>query len=227
MKFTQFAVAIITLLGYVRASGYGIGGGFGGGMGGGYGGAMGGGYGGGAGGNGGMFAPKPFNFGYNARDEQGNNHYRSEKGDSSGNVRGSYGYTDQQGLYRVVEYVAGPQGFQADVKTNEPGTDNKSPADVNMSAQQPPAGVQEKYTRRGGSGGFGGYGGGYGGMGGGYGGSGGMGGGYGGYGGGMMGKSLGGGMGGGYGGSFSGGAGGIGGGGLFAGIGMGGKKSGY
>ena len=100
--------------------------------------------------------PKPFNFEYQAPDEEGNNHFRQEQGDSSGNVKGTYGYTDNQGLYRVVEYMSGPGGFQADVKTNEPGTKpgHENPADVTINAQQPPAGIQEKYTRNGGLGKF-------------------------------------------------------------------------
>lgn len=63
-------------------------------------------------------------------------------------MQGSYGYTDNQGLYRQVDYVANAGGFRAVVKTNEPGTDGKeNPADVNMLVQAPPAGLQEKYTR--------------------------------------------------------------------------------
>ncbi|GIY96078.1 hypothetical protein CEXT_794701 [Caerostris extrusa] len=35
--------------------------------------------------------PQPYQFNYQARDEQGNVHYRNEQGDQSGAVRGSYG----------------------------------------------------------------------------------------------------------------------------------------
>ena len=91
-------------------------------------------------------APKPYDFGYVANN-YGGAHFRSEKGDSSGNVQGSYGYTDSQGLQRKVEYVANAGGFHASVKTNEPGTDGKEdPADVQMFVQPPPAGIQEKYS---------------------------------------------------------------------------------
>lgn len=87
--------------------------------------------------------PKPYDFGYNAADELGNNHFRKEQGDGSGGVRGSYGYTDKKGLYRVVDYIANAAGFQAKVKTNEPGTDGKeNPADVYMQALPSPAGMQ-------------------------------------------------------------------------------------
>ncbi|GIY30435.1 uncharacterized protein CDAR_375911 [Caerostris darwini] len=75
-------------------------------------------------------APKPFAVAYQANGD-GASSFRSEQGDASGNVRGSYGYRDAQGLYRMVEYSAGQGGFQAAVKTNEPGVDGKeNPADV-------------------------------------------------------------------------------------------------
>ncbi|GIY29282.1 hypothetical protein CDAR_513741 [Caerostris darwini] len=73
-------------------------------------------------------APKLYKFDYNAADEQGNRHYRTEEGDASGTVRGTYGYTDNQGLYRVVEYVADAGEFRANVRTNEPGTDGREPS---------------------------------------------------------------------------------------------------
>ncbi|GFX83840.1 uncharacterized protein TNCV_351041 [Trichonephila clavipes] len=92
--------------------------------------------------------PKPFNMGYQTVDEQGSTSVRSEQGDASGNVRGMYGYRDAQGLYRLVEYTAGRAGFQAAVKTNEPGVDGKeNPADVIMNVEQTPAGIQERYNR--------------------------------------------------------------------------------
>ncbi|GFT44454.1 cuticle protein 10.9 [Nephila pilipes] len=182
MHFTQVSIVVAALIGYVCATGYGGGAGgfggnrgFGGGAGGGYGGGAGGGYGGGAGGN---YPPQPYNFDYQARDEQGNVHYRNEQGDQSGAVRGSYGYTDNQGLYRVVDYVADANGFRANVRTNEPGTDGKeSPADVQLTAEQPPAGIYDRYTRGGYGGGSGSYGGGAGAGAGGYGGGAGIGGG--------------------------------------------------
>nr|XP_042911742.1 glycine-rich RNA-binding protein 5, mitochondrial-like [Parasteatoda tepidariorum] len=87
-------------------------GGYGGSMGG-YGGGMGG-YGGGMSGMGGyggaMSKPKPYSFNYLANG-MGANSFRTEEGDSRGNVQGSYGYTDAQGLYRQVQYTAGAAGF--------------------------------------------------------------------------------------------------------------------
>ncbi|GIZ01778.1 uncharacterized protein CEXT_232071 [Caerostris extrusa] len=92
-------------------------------------------------------APKPFAVAYQANGD-GATSFRSEQGDASGNVRGSYGYRDAQGLYRMVEYSAGQGGFQAAVKTNEPGVDGKeNPADVIMNVQPAPAGIQDRYTR--------------------------------------------------------------------------------
>ncbi|GFT44456.1 cuticle protein 10.9 [Nephila pilipes] len=112
---------------------------------------------GGSGGYGQNEAPKPYNFDYQSADEQGNVHYRTEEGDASGTVRGTYGYTDTQGLFRVVEYIADAGGFRANIRTNEPGTDGKeSPADVQLTAEQPPAGIQDKFTggRSGGAGAY-------------------------------------------------------------------------
>lgn len=86
--------------------------------------------------------PQPYNFEYNAADEEGNKHYRNEQGDQNGNVKGTYGYNDVQGLYRIVEYVADENGFRVNIKTNEPGVDDKeSPADVVLTAEKPPAGI--------------------------------------------------------------------------------------
>ncbi|GIZ04738.1 hypothetical protein CEXT_769811, partial [Caerostris extrusa] len=59
---------------------------------------------------------------------------RKESSDGKGNVQGSYGYTDAHGIYRQVDYVADAYGFRANVKTNEPGTDNQNPADVHIQA---------------------------------------------------------------------------------------------
>ncbi|KAG8188484.1 hypothetical protein JTE90_008049 [Oedothorax gibbosus] len=93
--------------------------------------------------------PIPYNAEYNTADEQGNHQFRQEQGDGNGNVRGSYGYRDIQGLYRTVQYVAGRDGFKASVLTNEPGTDGKeNPAGTVMNVQKTPAGIVDKYTRR-------------------------------------------------------------------------------
>jgi len=81
-------------------------------------------------------SPKPFQYGYTSVDEYGTEQSRQESGDPSGVVTGSYGYRDPAtGLYRIVEYVADENGFRANVRTNEPGTANANPADVNIQSE--------------------------------------------------------------------------------------------
>jgi len=80
----------------------------------------------------------PYNFGFDVRDEFGNNMFRKEDSDGRGSVTGSYGYTDANGLFRLVEYIADANGFRANVKSNEPGVGPASPADIVLTAQEPP-----------------------------------------------------------------------------------------
>lgn len=48
-------------------------------------------------------------------------------------VHGSYGFRDNNGMYREVHYVADKNGFKATVKTNEPTLNGpKDPADVRI-----------------------------------------------------------------------------------------------
>lgn len=58
--------------------------------------------------------------------------FRHEEGDGHGSVKGTYGYTDDKGHYREVQYVADKNGFRAKVNTNEPGTANQDPAHVDV-----------------------------------------------------------------------------------------------
>ncbi|CAL1288802.1 unnamed protein product [Larinioides sclopetarius] len=81
-------------------------------------------------------APHPYKFGYEVKDKDSTQH-RHEEGDGHGNVRGSYGYTDDKGQYREVHYVADKNGFRAQVKTNEAGTANQNPAHVEVKADPP------------------------------------------------------------------------------------------
>jgi len=74
---------------------------------------------------------KPYSFNYVAEGDEGSSSH-SETADGSGTVRGSYSLSDADGRNRVVEYVAGIDGFVANIRTNEPGTDNASPADVTI-----------------------------------------------------------------------------------------------
>jgi len=85
----------------------------------------------------------PYNFGYDVKDDFGNRQYRKEEADGQGVIRGSYGYTDANGLYRIVEYVADAAGFRANVKTNEPGLSNQNSADVLLNAVEPPRAIIE------------------------------------------------------------------------------------
>ncbi|XP_053207566.1 uncharacterized protein DDB_G0271670-like [Panonychus citri] len=86
---------------------------------------------------------EPYNFGYDVRDDYGNRQYRKEESDASGAVRGSYGYTDANGLFRIVEYIADANGFRANIKTNEPGTAAQQAADIILSAESPPRAIVE------------------------------------------------------------------------------------
>jgi len=81
---------------------------------------------------------EPYNFGFESTDEYGTKLTRQEDSDGSV-VKGSYGYTDANGLYRQVDYVADAGGFRATVRTNEPGTAKADPAHVQFFAEEPPA----------------------------------------------------------------------------------------
>ncbi|CAL1280743.1 unnamed protein product [Larinioides sclopetarius] len=79
--------------------------------------------------------PQPYKFGYSVKDKHGEQH-REEVGDGK-NVKGSYGFTDARGIHRQVNYVADHAGYRAQVKTNEPGTDNQNPSDVQIISDAP------------------------------------------------------------------------------------------
>ncbi|GFS75054.1 adult-specific rigid cuticular protein 15.7 [Nephila pilipes] len=85
-----------------------------------------------------QYAPIPYSFNYLAEGDEATNGHQ-ETGDGNGNVQGSYTITHQDGTSRVVEYTAGPDGFKAVVRTNEPGTDNSNPADVVFESTAPDA----------------------------------------------------------------------------------------
>ncbi|CAG2101264.1 unnamed protein product [Medioppia subpectinata] len=100
--------------------------------------------------------PEPYNFNSEHKDEYGNEQYRRESGDTQGVVRGSYGYTDANGLHRIVDYVADDDGFRATIRTNEPGLNERhpvsgavqSPADVSLTAEDTPAQVREQIRQQ-------------------------------------------------------------------------------
>ncbi|GFR32222.1 uncharacterized protein TNCT_147081 [Trichonephila clavata] len=84
---------------------------------------------------------RPFNFGFEFGDGQGMVQHRRESSNNNGEVKGSYGYTDPNGLYRQVEYTAGEDGYKAVIQSNEPGLTNQSAADANFLVEPPPPGV--------------------------------------------------------------------------------------
>ena len=85
------------------------------------------------------YNPIPYSFNYKSDTEDGGSSSHEESGDGSGTVRGSYTVNNLEGHIRVVEYEAGPNGFTAVVRTNEPGTDNSFPANVIFESTAPEA----------------------------------------------------------------------------------------
>lgn len=82
---------------------------------------------------------EPFAFDFKTDDNNGNGQYRKEESDKDGVVRGSYGYTDSNGIYRHVQYIADRDGFRANIKSNEPGMDGETqPADIQLAAVESP-----------------------------------------------------------------------------------------
>ncbi|KFM64847.1 Cuticle protein 10.9, partial [Stegodyphus mimosarum] len=77
-----------------------------------------------------QYQPIPYSFNYVSETEDGGRSSHQESGDGAGRVTGSYTVNDLEGHARVVEYIADEGGFRANIRTNEPGTDNAAPADV-------------------------------------------------------------------------------------------------
>ncbi|CAG2114379.1 unnamed protein product [Medioppia subpectinata] len=82
-------------------------------------------------------APEPYTYAFTSVDEFGTQLGRQEQADGSGTVTGSYSLSDPDGRQRVVEYIADAAGFRATVRTNEPGTANANPADVQIHSTAP------------------------------------------------------------------------------------------
>ena len=87
------------------------------------------------------FPPEPYQFGYEFADELGMNQHRQEVADSSGVVKGSYGYLDPLGVQRIVEYIADKDGYRVVVKSNEPGISAQNSADTHFIVETPPPAV--------------------------------------------------------------------------------------
>lgn len=81
--------------------------------------------------------PEPYEFKYDVTDEEGNRQHHEQSSDGSGTVRGTYGYTDRDGIFREVEYVADANGYRAMIKTNEPGTKSGGSADAPVESSAP------------------------------------------------------------------------------------------
>lgn len=72
-------------------------------------------------------------------DGHGNKQWRQEKSINPMEVHGSYGYQDNNGVYREVVYVADKNGYRASITTNEPGvTASKHPASVRIEPHHSP-----------------------------------------------------------------------------------------
>jgi len=75
----------------------------------------------------------PYSFGYDVEDNYGNKQWKQERSYNPHEVHGSYGYRDNNGIYREVTYVADKNGFRANIKSNEPVVSGASnPAKVNL-----------------------------------------------------------------------------------------------
>ncbi|XP_023239491.1 extensin-like [Centruroides sculpturatus] len=85
----------------------------------------------------------PYELNYDFLTDDGASVWQQENGNEKGEKSGSYGYKDAYGVYRYVDYWADANGFRAKIKTNEPGTDDADPADVDITAYPPP-----KYTAK-------------------------------------------------------------------------------
>ncbi|XP_015784304.1 uncharacterized protein DDB_G0284459-like [Tetranychus urticae] len=75
---------------------------------------------------------KPYQFGYEIEDGQGNMQHRHEHSDGSGAKVGSYGYVDANGIYRKVEYIADDKGFRVKMSSNEPGIKGYNSPSISM-----------------------------------------------------------------------------------------------
>jgi hypothetical protein len=76
-------------------------------------------------------APEPYSFSYAVKDEEsGVNLSREESQDAAGNIVGFYHMLDAEGRVRRVDYTAGPEGFKANIQSNEEGLVTGESADA-------------------------------------------------------------------------------------------------
>lgn len=64
---------------------------------------------------------------------------REESQDAAGNIVGFYTMMDRDGRLRRVDYTAGPEGFKAQIKSNEEGLTSKDSADATFEISEPSA----------------------------------------------------------------------------------------
>lgn len=95
--------------------------------------------------------PKPYSFAYEAVDPLTGSTSKREESSDGVTTRGSYSYTDPDGVFRVVDYTADENGYTANVRTNEPGTaaataEQADPANVVYSVEPTPDAVVARYA---------------------------------------------------------------------------------
>lgn len=95
--------------------------------------------------------PKPYSFAFEATDDQTGANSKREESSDGRTTRGSYSYIDADGVFRVVEYTADENGFNANIRTNEPGTSGASaeipdPANTVWAVEPPPPAVAARYA---------------------------------------------------------------------------------
>ncbi|XP_070388691.1 uncharacterized protein [Dermacentor albipictus] len=67
--------------------------------------------------------------------------FQQESGDALGRKTGAYGFRDNDGRLRLVEYVADELGFRVKVQTNEPGTQDTAMPSAVIDAKTPASSV--------------------------------------------------------------------------------------
>ncbi|XP_022671221.1 uncharacterized protein LOC111254543 [Varroa destructor] len=87
--------------------------------------------------NNGPFNEGAYSFSYDVQAEDGG-HSRQETRDANGTITGSYTIALADGRRRTVEYIADADGFRARINTNEPGTGDDAPADVQWNSSAEP-----------------------------------------------------------------------------------------
>ncbi|XP_035219562.1 uncharacterized protein LOC118192669 [Stegodyphus dumicola] len=89
----------------------------------------------------------PMRFSYSVEDSlDRSNHFRQEQRDANGVVRGSYGFQNPEGAFRLVHYIADDKGFRAHVTSNEHGLGQQNPASVNINRFARRPSIQDEKT---------------------------------------------------------------------------------